>query len=164
MISRGWVGNQLVFSPPDVGVFLRQADVGKDAAGRLAGYFGGIDRLVVERLNCRENDGFSFALKAAVRFRPGRRLICFPLSALPLIARCSCKPSCGSSRVEVFLFFTPASGLIWRASPNPRTSIPSLFVQHLALAYPQNGAFEGKRLQEKHMDIGFVQGWSSVFR
>jgi len=70
-----------------VGVFLWQSDMGKDAAGRLAGYFGGIDRLVVERLNCREDDGFSFALKAAVRFRPGRRLICSPLSALPLIAR-----------------------------------------------------------------------------
>ena len=64
----GWQSASL--QPSRLGRLLRQSDMGKDAAGRLAGYFGGIDRLVVERLNCREDDGFSFALKAAVRFRP----------------------------------------------------------------------------------------------
>jgi hypothetical protein len=49
--------------------------VGKDAADRLAGHFGGVGGPVVERLNCREDDGFSFALKAAVRFRRGRMQI-----------------------------------------------------------------------------------------
>ena len=142
---------------------LRQADVGKDAADRLAAHFGGVGGLVVERLNCREDDGFSFALKAAVRFRRGRRLICSPLQLF------HSSPGAPASQVVVPVEWLPSFSLLPRSDsfggPHliQRTPVPSLFVQHLALAYPQSGAFEGERLQEKHMAYGFRAGMVVCF-
>jgi len=44
-----------------------------------------------------------------------------------------------------------------------RTPVPSLFIQHLALAYPQSGILEGERLPETHMDYGFRAGMVVCF-